>query len=266
MKQITCILAYRQGDGNERLLNLEAVLRALAGHADLNILVVEQDTAPRLDGKLPHPGARRLFVYNPGPFNKSWALNVGARAARTPWLMFMDADLVFGTGLGEAFALLEAGYLVVKPYVRLLDLNETESRRVRAGEFDWVPERCQARIADREARGEFPPFAGGAVMMARRIYDQMGGWDERFVGWGGEDDAMSFMLERARVPGTQLDVRPAVHLNHPRTREATAGQPHYRANLALLHQYRTMSDDQLRRSAEVRRQLNGHRDKYRPSP
>jgi hypothetical protein len=76
---------------------------------------------------------------------------------------------------------------------------------------------------------------------------------------------MSYLLERARVPGTQLDLRPAVHLHHPRSPSNTSGQPHYRANLALLSEYQKLSDEQLDRFAEIRRQLNGHRDKYRPA-
>lgn len=266
LERLACILTYRQGEGKERRRNLDAVIRSLAIYRNLDVIVVEQDAVPRLEGDLPHPRARQLFTYNPGPFNKSWGLNVGVRVSRSPWLMFLDADLVLGLAVEEAAKLLAAGYSIVKPYVRLFDLDEAESRRVRNGEFDWVPERPTSGAVDRETQGEFPPFAGGAMMMTRPVYDRMGGWDERFVGWGGEDDAMSFALERARVPGTQLDVRPAVHLHHPRSPSTTSGQPHYRANLALLSEYRAMSDEQLTRFAEIRRQVNGHRDKYRPRP
>ncbi|RFF29293.1 glycosyltransferase family 2 protein [Wenzhouxiangella sediminis] len=264
IERLACILTYREGEGKARRLNLDAFLRSLASHPELIVVVVEQDAVPRLEGSLPHPRAQHLFAYNPGPFNKSWGLNLGVRVVRSPWLMFTDADIVLGRALAGAVELLAAGYSVVKPYVRILDLDETESRRVRDGDFDWVPERAAERASDREAKGEFPPFAGGAVMMTQGVYDRMGGWDERFLGWGGEDDAMSYLLERARVPGTQLDLRPAVHLHHPRSPSSTSGQPHYRSNLTLLSEYQAMSDERLDRFLEIRRQLNGHRDKYRP--
>lgn len=264
IERLACILTYREGEGKARRLNLDAVLRSLAIHPELIVVIVEQDAVPRLEGELPHPRAQHVFAYNPGPFNKSWGLNLGVRVVRAPWLMFTDADIVLGRALEEASNLLAAGYVVVKPYVRILDLDEAETGRVRDGDFDWVPERATERLTDREARGEFPPFAGGAVMMTQQVYDRVGGWDERFLGWGGEDDAMSYVLERARVPGTQLDLRPAVHLHHPRDRSETSGQPHYRANLALLSEYQSMSDEELARFLEIRRQLNGYNDKYRP--
>ena len=50
-------------------------------HARIEMIVVEQDAYPRLAPPLAHPGARVVFAYNAGPFNKAWALNVGARVA-----------------------------------------------------------------------------------------------------------------------------------------------------------------------------------------
>lgn len=75
---------------------------------------------------------------------------------------------------------------------------------------------------------------------------------------------MSYLLERSRVPGIELDLRPAVHLFHPRNISETVKQPSYTSNLRLLAEYRTLSDDQLIRQAEIRRQLNAHLNKYAP--
>lgn len=71
------------------------------------------------------------------------------------------------------------------------------------------------------------------------LWDEVGGFDERFVGWGFEDRAFHRMCERARggyerIPG------PVFHLDHDRPRAdvdrvRNAG---YRANRELWFKYR----------------------------
>ncbi|MFP4209111.1 MAG: galactosyltransferase-related protein [Wenzhouxiangella sp.] len=264
MKEISCILTYRSDKSNAREANLRAVLKWLSSWPKLKVVLVEQDTVPRLGNDLANPAVRRIFAFNPGQFNKSWGLNIGAVQTTTPWLLFLDADIIFGSAIVNLVHATSGPYRVIKPFMRLHDLDVEETQRVRAGDFDWFPERSPGPAADRECSGEFPPFAGGAVAISRHAFLDMGGWDERFVGWGGEDDAMSYLLERSRVPGIELDLRPAVHLFHPRNISETVKQPSYTSNLRLLAEYRTLSDDQLIRQAEIRRQLNAHLNKYAP--
>jgi hypothetical protein len=264
MHKVSYILTWRQAQGSERRDNLLAVLAWLAQYPMFEPILVEQDDAPRLEGPLPHPNCAHVFAYNPGPFNKSWGLNVGFRHSRSPWLAFADADLILGDALPAALEYMGQGYQTVKPYRRLLDLDAAESQRVRAGEFDWVPRREAGAAPSREGVGEFIVFAGGVFLITRAAFASVGGWDERFRGWGGEDDAMSYKLERARVPGIELTQRPALHLHHARAPEQTTGQPHYAPNRALLEDYLQLDDAQLLRFAEVQMQLIGHREKYRP--
>jgi hypothetical protein len=264
MRQASYIMTYRDGGDPARRRNLDAVLAWLAGFPELEITLVEQDDAPRLEGPLPHPDVRTTFTYNPGPFNKSWGFNVGFRLSTAAWLAFGDADLIVGDALRSALSYLASGYHAVKPYRRLLDLTDEESEHIRAGRFDWIPARAPADAPNREGVGERIVYAGGLVLLARTAFTAMGGWDERFRGWGGEDDAMSYKLERARVPAIELDARPAVHLHHERPAERTHRQPHYASNRALLEQYTRYSDAQLARLAEVQMQLIGRGEKYRP--
>ncbi|MDE1961200.1 MAG: hypothetical protein KGH80_06345 [Xanthomonadaceae bacterium] len=263
MQKIGYILTWRDGEDASRRANLFAVLAWLARQPQFEPILVEQDTAPHLDGGLPHPDCRHVFAYNPGPFNKSWGLNVGFRHSAHAWLAFADADLVLGASLAGALEHVDKGYWAIKPYRRLIDLDESESVRVRGGEFDFVPDRHGA-APNRDGVGERIVFAGGVFLIARTAFVRLGGWDERFRGWGGEDDAFSYRLERARAPALELDIRPAVHLAHPRPRAATFEQPHYAANCSLLEAYRHLEDAQLERFSEIQAQVIGNRDKYRP--
>ncbi len=264
MQKISYILTWRDGEGSQRRDNLLTVLAWLARYPQFEPIVVEQNDAPYLSGALPHPNCTLLFAYNPGTFNKSWGLNVGFRHSQQSWLAFADADIVLGDALAATVEHLDKGYQAIKPYRRLIDLTESESAHVRAGEFDWLPQRTDPAAPNREGVGEHIVFAGGVFLIARAAFGRMGGWDERFRGWGGEDDAMSYRLERARVPAIELDRRPALHLAHPRPRDATFEQPHYAANRALLESYQQLEDAQLERLAEIQMQIVGNREKYRP--
>lgn len=263
MHKIGYILTWRDGGDASRRDNLFAVLTWLARFPQFEPILVEQDTAPRLDGGLPHPDCKRVFAYNPGPFNKSWGLNVGFRHGAHAWLAFADADIVLGDAWPGVIEHLGKGYQAIKPYRRLIDLDAAESARVRGGDFDFVPDRGGA-TPNREGAGERIVFAGGVFLIARAAFVRLGGWDERFRGWGGEDDAFSYRLERARLPALELDARPALHLAHPRPRATTFEQPHYAANCAVLDSYRHLEDAQLERFSEIQAQVIGNRDKYRP--
>ena len=264
MQKASYILTWRHGDGTQRRDNLFAVLEWLAHYPMFEPIVIEQDDAPRLDGTLPHPHCTKFFAYNPGPFNKSWGLNIGFRLSKLPSLVFADADLILGDALPEALEHLDQGHKVVKPYRRLIDLDASESARVRAGEFDWAPAREANAAPAREGVGEYVVVAGGVFLIARSAFVRLGGWDERFRGWGGEDDALSYRIKHAGIPVVELDRRPALHLHHPRPQSATTGQPPYAANRALLAEYPRLQDAQLARLAEVQMQLVGYSEKYSP--
>ncbi len=261
----TIVLSYRADTTGDRHANLLAVLRWLARTPQFPVIVVEQDAVPRLAERLPHPACTVLFAYNPGPFNKGWGLNVGVRQAGTPVLMFCNADLlVQGAPARWADACVN-GFQVVKPYRQLVDLSPETTALVRASGLSALPSTLGgAQASAREARGEFAPLCGGAFVMRADAFYALGGWDERFLGWGGEDDAMSYKIERARLATLELDEGPALHLWHPRSAATTFEHGHYEANRALLARHRQYSEAERLRLAEVQAQLMGRREKYRP--
>ena len=263
-KQASYIVTWRENADSDRRANLLTVLAWLARAPELEVIVVEQDAIPRINEGLADPACKWIFAYNPGPFNKGWGFNVGARHSSTPVLAFGDADLIVDGVLPQCIGYCARGYQTVKPYRRLIDLTPEETAVVRSGDHSFQPRRPEASAPNREAQGEFVVFAGGLFFMRSDAFRQVGGWDERFVGWGGEDDAMTYKIERARLSAVELDERPAIHLWHGRTTDTTSGQPAYAANLALLADYRNYTDAQLRRLSDVQMQVSGWREKYRP--
>lgn len=261
----TVILTYRGDATGDRHANLLAVLGWLAKTPDHEVIVVEQDTLPSLGHELPHPRCRTVFAYNPGPFNKAWGFNIGARMAKSGVLVFNDADVIIDGGLGRSIALCRNSYHVVKPYRRLIDLTADETTQVRAGHHDFIPERTSDALPNRAGISEVIVICGGLFLIRKDAFAFLGGWDERFRGWGGEDDALTYRLQRARLSTVELDERPALHLWHPRSPDTTSGQPFYASNCDLLASYRGYSNEVISRLSEIQLQTMGNTEKYRPA-
>jgi len=257
------IITYRASDDPARRANLEAVLGWLKLQPLAEVIVIEQDVAPTLGDLQSFPSLRSLFAYNPGPFNKSWGFNVGARASKGSLLAFGDAD-VLSWALPAAVAAARSGHPVVRAFSNAIDLDEAHSEVLRADLSCLGDPSFAAAAPDRAQSGEIAPLCGGLVLFQRQFLALLGGWDERFLGWGGEDDAMDIKVQRAGLRGVMLKESPGFHLAHRRATGSIAADPHYRNNLALLQQLRQMPDEALRRMCEVTMQLAGNPDMHRP--
>lgn len=263
MQATAYIITYRAADDPARRANLEAVLAWLKLQPPAEVIVVEQDVAPTLGDLAPFPGLRSLFVYNPGPFNKSWGFNVGVRASTGSVLAFGDAD-VLCRGLPAAVAAARSGAPVVRAFSRAVDLDEADSDMLRADLSCLGDPSFAVTAPDRAQSGEIMPLCEKLVLFQRQFLARLGGWDERFLGWGGEDDAMDIKIQRSGARGAMVKGSPGFHLAHRRVGATIAADPHYRNNLALLQQLRAMPDEALRRMCEVTAQLAGNPNMHRP--
>lgn len=171
--------------GAERVPSLQMVLRSIAAQQDVSIecLVVEQSERSDLDGLLPS-WVRHVRTPPPDatmPYSRSWALNVGARLARGRLLVFHDGDMLVPSGYaGELLTAYGRGYEVVnvKRFIYYLSREQTTAtlssgRPVLEGRLDAIAQNLQA---------------GGSVAVDRQAFLELGGFDEGFIGWGGEDD------------------------------------------------------------------------------
>lgn len=77
----------------------------------------------------------------------------------------------------------------------------------------------------------------GCYAVPRSLWNAVGGFDERFLGWGGED--LAFMKACGALGGVDRVPGTIHHLWHPRSRAEQEEQPHYAANWALYERYLT---------------------------
>ena len=195
--------------GMTRLSQLLATLESIAGQsgAHCECIVVEQDVEPHLAGRLPS-WVRHVHSPPPSrdmPYCRSWAFNVGAGHARGKVLVLHDSDLLVPADyVARSLECIGRGFDVVNVKRFIFYLDEAHSRAVcgdSAALFDATPETILQN-----------PQGGGSAVITREAYDRIGGMDEAFIGWGGEDNEF---WERAMTlavwPWGNL---PLVHLWH----------------------------------------------------
>jgi hypothetical protein len=203
--EVTFIVGQR---GLARLPLLLATLRTLAAQQGARVECVLVEQAPRAEVRAELPRWVR-HVLTPPPagetrYSRAWAFNVGARLARGALLVFHDGDIL--APAGYARALLDAraqGGEAIDLKRFLFELSPAQSAAA-----------CQGRLTP--LRGPLlrvlQNAQGGTLAVERAAFFELGGFDESFVGWGGEDNEFWERAALRRVhPWGRL---PFVHLWH----------------------------------------------------
>lgn len=197
------IIGYRHSD--LRLSNLKEIIKRFDKNC-IEIIIVEQDINQKLklDNK---ENLKQLFVYNPGPYNRSWSFNIGMNNTDRKYLVFSDADIFMSfENFMSAVAELDK-FDVVSPYDTIYDLTAEQSERIKELE-DYE---LQSFFLSKPRRSI--NLCGGMTMFTRNAIEKVNGWDENFVGWGGEDNVQTLKVERLGLTYNTCEFD-AYHLYH----------------------------------------------------
>ncbi|MFN3629580.1 MAG: glycosyltransferase family 2 protein [Casimicrobiaceae bacterium] len=204
--ELSFLIGHR---GMARLPHLLTTLRSIAAQREVAVecIVIEQDVASQLRPHLP-PWVRLVHTPPPAPdmpYCRAWAFNIGARHARADVLVLHDNDMPVPTDYAAwILARCAQGYEVVNPKRFIFYLSEAHTRAVFEHTADWLGAAPDAIVQNLEG--------GGSVAITRAAYEAIGGLDERFIGWGGEDNEFWERAQTRRVwPWAGL---PLVHLWH----------------------------------------------------
>lgn len=183
----TYIIGYRHSD--ERIANLRRVLSWLHSFKGIEIIIVEQDKTPKLPNFSLH-GYKYFFTESKYPYNRSWAFNVGLKNSQSGVIVFGDSDLIMDPNdFANALNMINQ-FDCVSPYTSVLDLDPNEST-LSIGNMIQIK---------RPGRGETDNqkinLCGGIVIYRKNAIYRIGGWSERFIGWGGEDNYQEFKTKR----------------------------------------------------------------------
>jgi hypothetical protein len=203
--EVSFVIGHR---GLARLPHLRATLRSIAGQRDAGVecIVVEQSAAPEIASELP---SWVRYVHTPVPapdygYNRAWTLNVGARIARGELLVLHDNDMLCPARYAaEALARKREGWDFLELKRFTFYLSEADTREVFA----------TGRVCTGVPATIVQNLHGASIAVARDAYAGVGGFDESFVGWGGEDNEFwERALERGRVYA--FGYLPFIHLWH----------------------------------------------------
>jgi len=164
----------------------------------------------------------------PGRFNAAAARNRAAALAGT-WDVgiFADADTVPGDGedIKRAVMLAHERKRFVRPYKQYIQLSEEATDRwLRDGPHEDGWKVLGASVPE-----------GGLAIVPRSLFDAVGGYDERFVGWGWEDTAFAQACRVTR--GFHQTGGQVFHFWHPITPDRNTSDPQFLANRALGQRY-----------------------------
>lgn len=164
-----------------------------------------------------------------GPFNRSAGVNLAARLAGD-WdtALVIDADVIVDLhNVEQGIVLAEHTGRQVFPFRDYRALNNAGALKVMEGfKGGWMPYVKQTFRDNRSACFAIP----------RTCWDRIGGFDERFVGWGYEDVAFSYATSAAA--GNYLRLSGDLwHLWHPKNPENNHQSKLYLANRDLCSRY-----------------------------
>lgn len=211
------VIALRDRSGGARVRNLLACVAALRDQSadEATIAVVEVDSEPRWQHLVAPVVDQYLFAPSQGAFNRSWALNVGVShaAGDAPYVCVMDADILVDRDFvaRNAARLRDGTHDAHIPFEILTAMDApASSHAIRRRFAQGGPAVSMTQIRALLLRD----VAGACLWARREFYERLGGHDERYEGWGGEDD--DFLI-RMRDAGEVLryDDR-LLHMAHPR--------------------------------------------------
>lgn len=240
---------------DSRLRNLVAAVSAICtqslARSAYRVVVIEQDAQPRCDAIAQHVDDY-VFLEHGGPYNKSWAWNVGERhAGEAHQLCLLDADTLAPHDFLERLSADLTRHDAVLPFNEVLYLDRRSADALVHALVDTrvgVPHPALPASGRGYAMRSVKGFCLGVT---REVFDAVDGFDERYEGWGDEDNEFHQALRSVTTihRGDGL----LAHLWHPRP--PMVDREGRRPNEALVNVPRPSS-----------RQDRGRPDRYAASP
>jgi GT2 family glycosyltransferase len=243
LPDVSFVIGHR---GRERLPLLLATLRSIAAQKDIlfECIVVEQDEKPLIQVELP---SWVRYIHAPCSesgvlYNRSLAFNEGARRAKGKVLILHDNDLLPPVQYAaESFRKYQDGYAVSQLKRFILYLVQSSTQQVCAPQASIAGSDCEQVLEN--------ACGGGSIAASAEAYWAIGGMDEEFVGWGGEDGEFWGRCQTLNV--WAYGIFPMIHLWH-------ASQPEKRdrdnPTVILLREKRSRSAEQ--RIERLKEKLN----------
>jgi hypothetical protein len=214
--EVSFLIGHR---GLERLPILLMTLQSIAGQVSCRCecVVVEQDVESRIASYLP-PWVRYMHVppvESDIPFSRARAFNNAAAMTEAECVIFHDNDMLVPCNYAALiWKYHQQGFEVINLKRFIFYLNEQDTVRTLERQNVTVQGVLKAVMQNLEG--------GGSVGMDIQAFWDIGGFDNSFVGWGGEDNEF---WERAETRNIyEYGFLPMVHLWHQAQAKKTDGR------------------------------------------
>jgi glycosyltransferase involved in cell wall biosynthesis len=154
----------------------------------------------------------RFITHPHDAFQLSRCRNEGVQASTAPYILFLDGDCLLPPDhVAIHLARREPGVAQAGHFARIDEANSARigEAEIRSGQFMRMAMRgerlvllrlhLKARFYEIVRHPRRPKLHGNNVGVWRSDYELVNGYDEDFVGWGGEDYDLAFRLRRAGV-------------------------------------------------------------------
>ncbi|MDF2614697.1 MAG: hypothetical protein K0S71_2483 [Clostridia bacterium] len=183
-------------------------------------------------------------------YSRAQGINSAAKKASRNIYVISDADVIFNrVHIEMAIKMLEI-YAWVIPYTHMVKLTQTMSDELLNKEPSSGIEHLDT--SNCEVLSYYP--MGGICVITRDIFEKSGGFDERFRGWGGEDDAFQRIVDWLYGRHGRLDEVKLWHLYHPKQ---IVTEEYYKVSRVLLFEKGYASLEQVKETNEYLRRQNG---------
>ncbi len=161
------------------------------------------------------------------PFCKSEAINNAAKLATRDIFIIADADIAFDIEHIERAIAELPHHIWIIPFNGINYLTVEQTKNLQKKD----PGIIMSSVDFTGCVSYMRSYTGGINIVPRKYFEQIGGFDERFKGWGVEDDAFQRAMDT--MCGSHIRIKTKIwHLDHP-----SASRIYYEKNHKLFYQF-----------------------------
>lgn len=194
-----------------------------------------------------------ISTNNDEQFWKTKVINDAVKQATGDYFILADADIVFGSTLIDRIAAIATKHPWIIPWDTCYELSYQFSTQFYADDTFVLPKALtlgdlqpttinymNVKYLSNQYKNQYAVDGAYMNVISREAFAEIGGMDERFIGWGYEDLAMDAALKTLVGYPYRMD-EPIFHLYHHRL--LGCDYPHFKANEELWLRYQAALGD-----------------------